>query len=135
MPAPSWTEEAVAEVERHLEAGLGPKMIAELMDMTRGQVSGIICRRGLCGRKKRETRPGAKRRPVRVLGARKRRPSDAKARFRTCQYPFGDPRKSDYHLCGKPITPDGRPYCDDHQLLCTLPDQPRKEPRSWRMPL
>jgi GcrA cell cycle regulator len=46
------------------------------------------------------------------------RPSDSIWRPRTCQFPEGDPREPDFHFCDAPITPDGRPYCDEHEARC-----------------
>lgn len=43
-----------------------------------------------------------------------------------CQYPFGDPSKSDFHYCGHPVTSPGKPYCPTHHALCYIKNTPRK---------
>jgi GcrA cell cycle regulator len=42
------------------------------------------------------------------------------ARYASCQFPIGEPRRDGFRLCGNPV-PLGRPYCDGHYRICFIP--------------
>lgn len=45
---------------------------------------------------------------------------------RICRWPIGHPDESDFHFCGRPVSP-GFPYCGDHCLLAYQAQMPRKD--------
>ena len=53
--------------------------------------------------------------------------SNESSPFRTCQWPFGDPRTTEFHFCGKEAL-DGKSYCADHyaRAYITVPARDSK---------
>jgi GcrA cell cycle regulator len=54
-------------------------------------------------------------------------------RYRTCQYPIGEPGRSTFRLCGDPAMP-GKPYCEEHGKRCfvRLRDGAHEDPAAMR---
>lgn len=46
--------------------------------------------------------------------------------FRTCQWPFGEPGKKDFHFCGEK-TLEGYSYCAQHVEMAYREPEPRRK--------
>lgn len=50
-----------------------------------------------------------------------------------CRWPIGDPRKADFHFCGRKKIP-GKSYCEFHALKAYRPPLPRHQPIDIAVP-
>ncbi|MDJ0948777.1 MAG: GcrA family cell cycle regulator [Alphaproteobacteria bacterium] len=94
----AWTEERVERLQQLWEAGVGTAEIGERLGMTKNAIIGKAHRIGLKPRRASPKRSRAQ--LVRLNGM-------------TCQWPFGEPGKPDFHFCGKQII-NGKSYCAEH---------------------
>jgi hypothetical protein len=44
---------------------------------------------------------------------------------RTCQWPYGEPGKKNFHFCGKK-SHEGFSYCPEHVAMAYRPSEPRR---------
>lgn len=150
---PRWTEEEDATLRRlHALGEAYAEIGRQLGGRTKSQVCGRVWRLGLSNperspivrrsapkpaprkaapapmeiKSKRGRAPNNRLTPAPHPSKRTPRPSDSIWRPTTCQFPIGDPREPDFHFCGRPITPDGRPYCPEHEARCTIKWVPKR---------
>ncbi|MGI9461907.1 MAG: GcrA family cell cycle regulator [Alphaproteobacteria bacterium] len=94
-----WTNEKESELRSLWQKGYSARQIADMMGgVSRNAVIGKAHRLGLS---QRIAPP--KREYIHVHFERERH----------CQWPFGDPLDSDFHLCGRDVV-HNKPYCKEH---------------------
>ena len=109
-----WTEERVELLRSLWSAGRTASEIAETLgDVSRNSVIGKAHRLGLNGRPS----PIKKNRVI------------AHTTFMTltermCRWPFGDPKSSDFHFCGKSIEISAT-YCPEHRSKAFVASKPK----------
>ena len=96
----SWTDEHVDRLTSMWRKGFTARQIAEQIGgVTRNAVIGKAHRLGL------SQRPQVKKRENTLL--------ETNIHQKTCQWPFGEPNKHNFYLCGDKVTA-GKPYCQKH---------------------
>ena len=112
----TWTEEKVEMLRTLWLSGKSGKEISTMMgeEITRNAIIGKAHRLGLTGRPS----------PI-----KKKKPASPHTTFmqlteRMCKWPFGDPKKSDFHFCGKPADVSV-PYCREHIAIAYTHPAPR----------
>jgi GcrA cell cycle regulator len=140
---PTWTDERIAQLKRHFEAGLSCREIAADIGVSRNAVIGKLSRLNLTRGRGEERKPDGKRRDTaRGLKAVPRlqyemlaeiygetqsplayEPIDEANRCsllelsdNRCRWPISTPGADDFCFCGN-ASPDGQPYCDGHARL------------------
>lgn len=102
-----WTPERLERLRALWENGMSAKRIAE--DMGPGLSKNAVI--GKVHRMKLPSRPSPlKVQPLREHGGKGR---FAKKIASACKWPVGDPKRPDFHFCGKEPVP-GKPYCESH---------------------
>lgn len=124
-----WTEEETAKLIEMVKADATNSQISAVIGRNKNQITGKLNRLGLLGIRAHRypenlkdgyvRKPRPKRVKVEAPIVRFARPSDSVWRPKTCQYPVAGQR-APYTLCGAAITPDGRPYCDEHYRVCMV---------------
>ncbi|MDI9313747.1 MAG: GcrA family cell cycle regulator [Hydrotalea sp.] len=95
----TWTNEKETELKSLWQKGYSARQIADKMGgVSRNAVIGKAHRLGLSQR---------------IAPPKREFLTPHFARERLCQWPFGDPQKSDFHFCGKDVE-GGKPYCAHH---------------------
>jgi GcrA cell cycle regulator len=140
----TWTEERVALLQSHFEAGLTCSEIARAIGVSRNAVIGKISRLGLSRPKnaaggafaRKEAKPHGPRAVTqrRILTALRTAPAaEVASEFRcsllelgrdTCRWPVGDPDGADISFCGNRRV-DGLPYCAGHARIAYQPARQR----------
>lgn len=130
----TWTPERIDELTQLWNSGHSASAIGKRLGVSKNAVVGKAHRLNLPARPspiRREAKPSQPPRkrspalaeptptPVAPAAVREEpaRPPLIRRREqpagRQCQWPIGDPAKSDFHFCGKPASA-GKPYCSDH---------------------
>ncbi len=139
----TWTDERIALLKSHFEAGLSCREIAADIGVSRNAVIGKLTRLNLTRGKAREGRPeaqgGATSRPSRAVprlqyamlaeiygddeALRANQPIEDTNRCsllelteNRCRWPISTPGADDFCFCGN-VSPDGQPYCAGHSRL------------------
>lgn len=117
MGKTTWSDERVELLKTLWTSGKTAAQIAtELGDgLTRNAIIGKAHRLGLSGRITPVTKKIDKPLPPEVHDevAKDGGISLLELTEKTCRYPFGDPKKSNFHFCGGSSLP-GLPYCGEH---------------------
>ncbi|WGD56228.1 GcrA family cell cycle regulator [Bradyrhizobium sp. CB1650] len=155
-PSPTWTDERIALLKQHFEAGLSCSEIAADIGVSRNAVIGKLSRLNLTrGRTSDERRLRDKSfAPARTSKAMPRlqyemlatiygeteppvilEPIDEANRCslmdlgeNRCRWPISTPGADDFCFCGN-VAPDGQPYCTGHSRLAY---RPNSRPRLMR---
>lgn len=142
----AWTEDRVEILKKLWADGLSASQIARQMGgVTRNAVIGKVHRLGLSGRgtptrssrPRRIAIPKPAMKPVLVKPAPVMveepvrlddgNPADVLTiRDSMCKWPIGDPTKTGFHFCGRPVRAGGS-YCEGHAQLAYQPPQPRRD--------
>ena len=94
----SWTSKLVADLVRLWKEGASTAEIGRRLGLSKNAVVGKAHRLGL---------------PQRPSPIKRRSATVTRLAGPACQWPIGDPRKSDFRFCGEPSAP-GKPYCEHH---------------------
>jgi len=120
-----WTDQKKLELTEHYNTTATITEIAELLgpEFTRGSVSGKARTMGL--KKPRHSKKSKIKRLPSTTRYKAEKPcmfqrSDSTTSL-TCQWPFGQPKDSEFHFCGESINQEGRPYCDKHLKKAYIP--------------
>ena len=119
--ANAWTEERLEKLRKLWNDGLSISQIGEALGVSRNAIAGKAHRMALPKRPspisktatevKKPVKPKPPAEPVNLpLRLQLRNLSWSRSK---CCWPTGDPKKSGFEFCGKPIVP-GKPYCRDH---------------------
>lgn len=158
MPAnlPTWTDERIALLRNHFEAGLSCREIAAQIGVTRNAVIGKLARLNLRresnqdgsgaprrrkSRKKGELR-GSPRQQYRLLQALYADPQPSMTEpihnerccslleldEQRCRWPISSPGQSDFRFCGN-VPIGGLPYCPGHARIAYRPDHRQRATR------
>lgn len=143
MRSDFWTLERVAELRRLLAGRMMATAIARLWGVSRNTVRGKMDRLGLEAGNERHGRSG--RPDVRIAATREKPvpptrpqapvqpvsdidPTDAVTMMelgaKSCRWPYGDPRDSDFHFCGHGTDATGDAfdvYCPQHMRKAHQP--------------
>ncbi|MEK9282382.1 MULTISPECIES: GcrA family cell cycle regulator [unclassified Bradyrhizobium] len=148
-PSPTWTDERIALLRQHFEAGLSCREIAADIGVSRNAVIGKLSRLNLTrGRTSDERRlPDKSFAPARaskavprlqyemlatIYGETERpvifEPIDEANRCslmelgkNRCRWPISTPGAADFCFCGN-VAPDGQSYCTGHSRLAYRPN-------------
>jgi GcrA cell cycle regulator len=120
MGKTTWSDERVELLKTLWASGKTAAQIAtELGDnLTRNAVIGKAHRLGLSGRITPAPKKIDKPLPVEIndVVAKDGGISLLELTEKTCRYPYGDPKKSNFHFCGGEAIP-GVPYCGEHAAM------------------
>lgn len=142
----TWTDERIARLKSHFEAGLSCREIAADIGVSRNAVIGKLTRLNLTRGKTRDGRPETPgttaRTPrsgprqqyamlaaiygdVETTGAKQpiddtNRCSLLELTDNRCRWPISTPGADDFCFCGN-ASPDGQPYCPGHSRLAYRP--------------
>jgi hypothetical protein len=105
--------DVTARIGALAQRGLSAAEIAAKLKLTRDEVMGYANRYDIHLRRRDHQKPAS------IHAAFASGPSAT--RKGKCQYPIGEPGKSGFHYCGKPLDSSGRPYCAAHHAVCYLP--------------
>ena len=94
----SWTSKLIEDLVHLWGAGSSTAEIGRRLGISKNAVVGKAHRLGL---------------PQRPSPIKRRSATVTKLAGPACQWPIGDPRKTDFHFCGEPSA-HGKPYCDHH---------------------
>jgi GcrA cell cycle regulator len=107
-----WTDEKMDMLKKMWQDGSSASEIAMVLgDVSRNAVIGKAHRLMLKGRAS----------PIKRKEQNKNR-SFAMLNERMCKWPFGDPKKSDFHFCGEPRE-FADSYCDVHKVAAYAPSR------------
>lgn len=145
-----WKKEEIEHVAECRANGVRPAVIAEIYDVTPNAITALYSKYMRKQNKPVKRKPShvgnlsperserrLKEMPTRSYVRYDKRASEArKALNGKCQWPFGDPKKLGFHMCGKPCK--GASYCEEHMAKAYVvkpreaPDfpAPRRELRS-----
>ena len=109
-----WTDEQIGMLTTLWREGKSASEIATFIgcDISRNAIIGKAHRLGLAGR----ASPIKKKKEIKLA-------SLSHLTERMCKWPFGDPKKPDFHFCGKAVDIT-KTYCPEHRALAYAP--PRK---------
>ena len=109
----SWTEERIELLRKLWSEGNKASDISEQIggDISRNAVIGKAHRLGLSGR------PSPIKKKKEIKGT-----SLLVLTERMCKWPFGDPKKPDFHFCGKAVDVT-MTYCPEHRALAYTPSR------------
>ena len=117
MGKTTWSDERVEQLEKLWTSGKTAAEIAkELGDgLTRNAVIGKAHRLGLSGRVTPAPKKIDKPLPPEIddIPAKDGGISLLQLTEKTCRYPYGDPKRANFHFCGCETLP-GLPYCGGH---------------------
>ena len=120
MGKTTWSDERVELLKELWASGKTAAQIAkDLGDgLTRNAVIGKAHRLGLSGRVTPVQKKIDKPLPQEIMNdtAKDGGISLLELTEKTCRYPFGDPKKSNFHFCGCESLP-GLPYCAEHAAM------------------
>ncbi len=108
----SWTEERIELLKKLWSEGNKASDISEQIggDISRNAVIGKAHRLGLSGRPS----------PIKKKIITARGASLLAMTERMCKWPFGDPKKADFHFCGRAVDVSVT-YCAEHRALAYAP--------------
>jgi len=106
-----WTDEQIETLRTLWRDGKPASEIAVFIgcDISRNAIIGKAHRLGLAGR----ASPIKKKKEIKLA-------SLSHLTERMCKWPFGDPRKPDFHFCGKAVDIT-MTYCAEHRALAYAP--------------
>ncbi len=120
MGKTTWSDERVEQLKELWASGKTAAEIAkELGDgLTRNAIIGKAHRLGLSGRITPVQKKVDKPLPPEVndIPAKNGGISLLELTEKTCRYPYGDPKKPNFHFCGSNCLP-GLPYCAEHAAV------------------
>ena len=101
-----WTEEMMDTLKKYWSEGKPASEIAEILgqDISRNSVIGKAHRLGLSGRPSPIKKKAVQHYTLHSMTER------------MCKWPFGDPKKPDFHFCGQPVDV-AVTYCSEHRAL------------------
>ena len=101
-----WTEEMMNTLKTLWSEGKSASEIAEILgqDISRNAVIGKAHRLGVSGRPSPIKKKTGQ--PLTLLSMTER----------MCKWPFGDPKKADFHFCGRPVAATIT-YCPEHRSI------------------
>lgn len=97
-----WTNEIIGKLTTLWNDGKTGSEIAEILGISRNAVIGKAHRLKLSGRQS----------PIKK---KLDKPSFLALTEKMCRWPFGDPKKSDFHFCGE--FAEHAPYCPEHRKI------------------
>ena len=107
----SWSDEQIETLKALWGQGKPASEIAEILGNTsRNAVIGKAHRLGLSGRPS----------PIRKKTSTARGANLLAVTERMCKWPFGDPKKTDFHFCGRAIDVS-MTYCAEHRAIAYTP--------------
>ena len=107
----SWSDEQIDTLKALWTEGKPASEIAEILGNTsRNAVIGKAHRLGLSGRPS----------PIKMQKITARGATFLTMTERMCKWPFGDPKKPDFHFCGRAIDV-AMTYCAEHRAIAYAP--------------
>ena len=108
----AWTEENVATLKAMWGKQSANEIASALGDFTRNSVIGKAHRLGLA------KQPSPIKRKISA------KPNLLSLSHHACKWPFGDPKKLDFHFCGEKVDDPTKPYCHTHHQVAYAPRRP-----------
>jgi len=107
-----WTDEQIGQLKTLWEQGKPASEIATILgcDLSRNAVIGKAHRIGLSGRPS----------PIKKGKASTRGATFLTLTERMCKWPIGDPKKPDFHFCGRQVDV-AVTYCAEHRAIAYAP--------------
>jgi GcrA cell cycle regulator len=123
-----WTDERIEELKVLWAEGLTTGEIGKRLGISKNAVVGKVHRLDLQGRPspiKRTAKPD-RQKSTRAKEPENKIKSVVDLSAHTCRWPFGDPRETGFHFCGKPSLAS-KPYCAEHAAVAYVGSKSSRE--------